>query len=97
MREGVERWQQVNTPPDKGGWLVWTVAPAEGRLPALERRDLATGVAVLASDDVVPLWAAAPDRWTLTQDGSIREPDPVRDYPSWLLEWFGAKWKAVAG
>jgi hypothetical protein len=31
----------------------------------------------------------------LKQDGSIRDPDPVRDCPAWPLEVFGAKWRAV--
>jgi hypothetical protein len=95
LAEGVAWWRQVNTPPDRGGYLCWTVAPDQGRLHVLRRHQLAEGLQVLASDDVLPLSASSPDRWTLRQSGSIREPDPVRDCPAWLLGVFGAKWRAV--
>jgi hypothetical protein len=95
LREGIEWWRKINTPPDRGGWLCWTVAPADGRLPVLRRHGLGDGLGVLGSDDVVPLWASTPDNWTLKQSGSVREPDPVRDCPAWLLEVFGARWAAV--
>jgi hypothetical protein len=61
----------------------------------LRRRVLGDGLQVLGSDDVLPLWAATGDNWKLKQSGSIREPDPVRDCPGWLLETFGAKWAAT--
>jgi hypothetical protein len=96
LREGVEWWRKINTPPDRGGFLCWTASSADGRLPVLARHALGDGLQLLASDDVLPLWAATPDNWKLKQSGSIREPDPVRDIPGWLLEVFGAKWRAVA-
>jgi hypothetical protein len=76
--------------------LCWTVAPADGRLAVTKRRRLADGLEVLASDDVLPLWAQSADGWLLRQSGKIREPDPVKDIPAWLLNGpFGAQWQAV--
>jgi hypothetical protein len=35
LREGAAWWRRINTPPDRGGFLAWTVAPADGKLPVL--------------------------------------------------------------
>jgi hypothetical protein len=95
MREGTAWWRNIDTPEDRGGYGCWTVAPSDGRLPVLKRHALAEGLEILASSDVLPLWASTPDNWTLKQNSSIREPDPLRDCPAWLLQVFGAKWQGV--
>jgi hypothetical protein len=95
MREGNDWWRRINTPEDRGGHGCWTVAPADGRLPVLKRHALGEGLEILGSADVLPLWASTPDGFRLRQTGSIREPDPLRDCPAWLLQAFGARWQAV--
>jgi hypothetical protein len=96
LREGAAWWRQINTPEDRGGYGCWTVSmTADGRLPALKRHRLGDGLEILGTDDALPLWAATADGWLLRQQGKIREPDPIRDCPGWLLEAFGAKWRAV--
>lgn len=96
MNEGAEWLRRVNQGTDRGGWLVWTVPAVGGRLPGLKHRQLAAGLAVLGTDEVVPLWAASSDGFVLRQDGSVRQANPVTDCPPWLLESFGAKWAAGA-
>jgi hypothetical protein len=95
MREAAEQLRQVSMGPDKGGWLLWTVLVADGRLPVVKRQELAAGLTVMGSGEVVPLWARSADGFTLKQDGSVRQPDPVTACPPWLLAVFGAKWERV--
>jgi hypothetical protein len=97
MREAAEAMRQRLQGKDRGGHLLWTcAADADGRLPIVKGRELSPGLAVLASTEVVPLWASLPDGSVLRQDGRVREPDPVTDLPRWLLEVFGvSKWERV--
>jgi hypothetical protein len=95
MDEAAEAVRRANRGEDKGGWLCWTVGPADGRLPTLKHRQLAAGLVVMGSNEVLPLSSRTPQNWTLSQSGGFREPDPVHDCPGWLLDVFGAKWQAV--
>jgi hypothetical protein len=97
MREVAEAMRQRFQGKDRGGWLIWTFAAADGRLPVVKAREFGDGLEVLGGEEVVPLWAPAPDGSLLRQDGRVREPGPVTDIPRWLLETFGvSKWEKVA-
>jgi hypothetical protein len=67
--------------------------PRRREAPGPQRRRLGDGLEILASDDVLPLYASADGGWLLRQSGKLREADPVRDCPAWLLNGpFGARW-----
>jgi hypothetical protein len=97
MAEGAGWLRRMSVGEDRGGALLWSCRPVDGRLPALKHRPLSAGLVVLGDTDTLALSAQTPEGWTLRHRGLIRDPDGVHDAPAWLVGAFGGCWAKVAG
>ncbi len=74
--------------PAEPGWLLYAVAPVDGRsLTFKDRKPDRHGVAVQATG-IVPMYARRADGATLTASGTPL-PDPM---PDWLVSALGGRW-----
>jgi hypothetical protein len=77
---------------DRGGWVLFSVlADGRGRLPRFSGKRLVTGVKVMATGDLVPVYATRPGGWTLSLTGF---PDGTleRACPPWFAAELGARY-----
>jgi hypothetical protein len=95
LAESADRLRAMSVSEDRGGALLWSCRPVDGKLPALKHRPLSAGLVVLGDGDTLALSARTPQGWVLHHRGLIRDGDGVHDCPAWLVEAFGGRWVKV--